>query len=93
MPPPKDVRVDVTISATQVNEQGQRTPLVPTIVIKPRPGGMVVDVDWSCAQGATAAEPPSSKRSEQQRAPDAAQVVQQAQEWLDARIRQWSGNA
>jgi hypothetical protein len=87
MPSPREVKLDVAVSATHLNKEGRRMALASKIVITPRPGGFTVDVDWTgLANGRAAALPVA-----QQETADDVQSLQQAQQWLSERMRSWRG--
>ena len=50
MPAPREVKIDVTVRATQLDDNGVRAPLVPNISLTPRPGGLTVEIDWDSAE-------------------------------------------
>ena len=89
MPAPREVKIDVTVRATRLNDQRVRVPLVPKISVTPRQGGLTVEIDWGRTIDA------SGQASVQAAAalPTVEDVpsVQQAQDWLAARIRAWNG--
>jgi aminoglycoside phosphotransferase len=88
---PREVKLDVAVSATHLNEEGRRMALASKIVITPRPGGFTVDVDWACMASARAAAVPVVQPAAAEQPADDVQSLHEAQQWLSERMPSWRG--
>lgn len=85
---PRDVKIDLNVRATHAAPTGERVPLAPRISVVPRPDGMTIHVDWKhVASPARAASTVNAPHDLQ----DEIDSVEQAQQWLDQKLRAWTG--
>jgi hypothetical protein len=87
---PKNVQVDFNVRVTHTNPAGDRIPLARRVSFATRSGGMSIHLDWLplsdvADAGCTSAECGDEKED--------VLSVAEAQEWLQQKMRVWSGGA
>ena len=84
--PPKDLKIALTVQATYAGPDGERRPLAPHISAAPRPGGLTLQLVWADPEASAAATASGGGT-----VPTEVECLAQAQQWLDGKIRTWSG--
>jgi hypothetical protein len=87
---PKNVQVDFNVRVTHTNPAGDRIPLARRVSFAMRPGGMSIHLDWlsltpAADAGCTSAECAGEKED--------VLSIAEAQQWLQQKMRVWSGGA
>jgi hypothetical protein len=87
---PKNVQIEFTVRATHASPTGDRVPLAPRVSFAAKPGGMTIHLEWGQLGEAAA---PAASVDVCSALPDDAASVAEAQQWLEQKMRAWSGRA
>lgn len=88
---PKNVKIDLAVRATRVDPRGERAPISSRISVVHRVGGLTVNVDWGHIESAHGAEPPADAAPPREAFLDEVESVEEAQHWLNQKLRDWHG--
>lgn len=84
------MQIELTVRATHTGPTGDRVRLAPRVSFEAKPGGMTIHLDWAQLGEAVASKSDIDACSA---LPQDAASVAEAQQWLEQKMRAWSGRA